>query len=83
MKAWVPGVSGTPRTVDGLHFTQDGLRHTRQRNHFVSGIARDGLLRHAEDDRRRLVLNEGRGSRLFHLEKTIRTVVSHARQDDA
>src|ERR1700729_3020281 len=54
-----------------------------QRQYLIGDAERDGLLRHTEYDRCRLVLSNGQRADLLHFQQTMRTVIAHAGHDDA
>src|SRR5207247_7272910 len=62
---------------------EDGGRHFDEGDDFLDAAADDGGAGHPEDDGRGLVLRDGDGAELFHLEEAIGAVVAHARQDHA
>lgn len=54
-----------------------------ERNHPVDAAMGNRFLRHAEDDGGRFVLRKREGAGLVHLQHAARTIVAHARHDDA
>ena len=54
-----------------------------QRQALAGGAAVDGGFRHPVHDRRRFVLGHRMPPRLTQIQQSVRTVVAHARQQDA
>src|ERR1700722_5255095 len=61
---------------------EDRLGNRSQRQYFVHPTPFDGLMGHAEYHTGRLVLRNGEGPGLLHLEHAVGAVVAHPSQDD-
>ena len=53
-----------------------------ERNDFVDGAGFNGFFRHAKHDTSRFVLCNGQGARLSHGQESLRSVCTHAGQDN-
>ena len=68
--------------IIGAH-TQCCFSDAPQRNHRRDGATGDGFLRHAEHHAAELILGNGLGSALAHLEQALRAVIAHAGHQDS
>ena len=62
---------------------EDCCGDSRERKYLLHCPARDGFLRHPEHDAGGLVLRQGDGPRISHLQEPVGSVGAHSRHDHA